>query len=110
MTSVLTLSEVLVHPLRSGRLDLVHLYREILTGAKGISLFPVDAEICERSAMLRAAHDWIRTPDAIQVATAIRNDAELIVTNDERWRRLTEIQVIVLKDFLKPRQIPPPGH
>ena len=27
--------------------------------------------------------------------------AELIVTNDQRCRRLTEIQVVVLRDFLE---------
>lgn len=45
------------------------------------------------SAWLRAKYDWLRgrRPDAIQVATAIRNRAELIVTNDDRWRRLAEI-------------------
>jgi len=99
MTSVLTLLEVLVQPLRSARLDLAHEYRRILTGSTGITLFPIDADICELSAKLRSNYHWIRTPDAIQVATALRNGAELIVTNDERWRRLT----VVLKDFLKPQ-------
>jgi len=102
MTSVLTLLEVLVQPLRSARLDLAHEYRRILTGSAGIILFPIDADICELSAKLRSNYHWIRTPDAIQVATALCNGVELIVTNDERWRRLTEIQVVVLKDFLKP--------
>jgi predicted nucleic acid-binding protein len=46
---------------------------------------------------------WIRTPDAIQIATALQNEADLIVTNDERWKRLTEIQVVLLKDFLEPQ-------
>jgi len=48
-------------------------------------------------------YHWIRTPDAIQVATARRNGAELIVMNDERWKRLAEIQVVVLKDYLIPQ-------
>jgi len=103
MTSVITLLEVLVQPLRRGRLDLAHEYRRILAGSKGISLCPIDADICELSAKLRSDYHWIRTPDAIQVATALRNGAELIVTNDERWRRLAEIQVVVLKDFLEPQ-------
>lgn len=102
MTSVLTLLEVLVQPLRSARLDLAHECRRILTASTGISLFPIDADICELSAKLRSSYHWIRTPDAIQVATALQNGAELIVTNDERWRELKEIQVVVLKDFLKP--------
>ena len=103
MTSVLTLLEVLVQPLRSSRIDLAQEYRGILTRSTGISLFPLDADVCELSAKLRSNYHWIRTPDAIQVATALRHGAELIVTNDERWQRLTEIQVVILKDFLKPQ-------
>lgn len=100
MTSVLTLLEVLVRPLRSGMVDLAREYRELLSGSKGIALFPIGAEASEISARLRAKYDWIRTPDAIQVATALQHGAELIVTNDDRWRRLTEIDVAILKDFL----------
>jgi predicted nucleic acid-binding protein len=100
MTSVLTLLEVLVRPLRRGLTDLARDYRELLSGAAGISLFPIEAETSELSARLRARYDWIRTPDAIQVGTALQHGAELIVTNDGRWSRLTEIQVVILSDFL----------
>jgi predicted nucleic acid-binding protein len=100
VTSVLTLLEVLVRPIRSGSPDLARQYRELLSGARGISLFPIGPETCEIAARLRAKYDWIRTPDAIQVGTALHHGAELIITNDDRWRRLTEIQVIILRDFL----------
>jgi hypothetical protein len=56
MTSVLTLLEVLVQPLRSGRLDLANEYRRILAASTGISLFPVDADVYEISAKLRAKY------------------------------------------------------
>ena len=100
ITSVLTLLEVLVRPLRSGLTDLARQYRELLSGANGINLLPIGTERCELSARLRAKYDWIRTPDAIQVGTAIQHGAELIVTNDDRWRRLTEIQAVILRDHL----------
>ncbi len=76
MTSVITLLEVLVRPIRSGLIELTHQYREVLGASKGVSLFPVVTEICERSARLRARYAWIRTPDAIQVATALHHGAE----------------------------------
>ncbi len=65
ITSVLTLLEVLVRPLRSGLTDLASQYRELLSGANGINLLPIGSEVCELSARLRARYDWIRTPDAI---------------------------------------------
>lgn len=99
ITSVLTLLEVLVQPIRSGSVDLASQYRELLCGSRGISLISIGAETCELSARLRAKYDWIRTPDAVQVATALQQGAELIVTNDDRWRRLAEIQVVILRIF-----------
>lgn len=98
-TSVLTLVEVLTKPLRDGRNDIAEKYRSVLMDAIGMVLYPIDEVLCERAAQLRARHDWLRTPDALQVATALDHRADLIVTNDKRWKRLTEIQVVVLEDF-----------
>ncbi len=63
-------------------------------------MIPVGEGICERAAQLRAEHVWLRTPDSLQVATALVLRADLIVTNDESWKRLTEIPIILLKDFV----------
>ncbi len=98
-TSVLTLVEVLTKPLRDGRNDIAEKYRSVLMDAVGMILYPIDEVLCERAARLRAKHDWLRTPDALQVATALEYRADLIVTNDRRWKRLKEIQVIVLEEF-----------
>ena len=100
MTSTLTLMEVLVRPLRAGRRDLVEAYRRLLTRAIGITLHPLDQRTCESAAQLRANQPWLRTPDALQVATALEHGADLMVTNDERWRRLREVRIVVLKDYV----------
>ena len=99
ITSVLTLVEVLTKPFRDKREDLASEYRSILMEAVGILLLPIDDVVCERAARLRADHRGLRTPDALQVATALVHGADLIVTNDARWKQLTEIQVILLSDF-----------
>jgi predicted nucleic acid-binding protein len=49
---------------------------------------------------MRADHRWLRTPDALQVATAVEHGAHVIVTNDSRWKRLREIAVVVFDDYL----------
>jgi predicted nucleic acid-binding protein len=100
MTSILTLLEVPVVPLRAGRESLASDYRRLLSHTRGLTLFPVDQAICERAAKVRADHLWLRTPDALQVATALEHGAHLIVTNDNRWKRLKEIPVVVLADHL----------
>ena len=100
MTSVLTLLEVLVKPLREGRSDIADEYRQLLTGSFNLKLHPIDEAVCHRAASLRATHTWLRTPDALQLATALEYRADVIVSNDERWKVLNEISVIVLKDYL----------
>jgi predicted nucleic acid-binding protein len=53
---------------------------------------PFDADVAEISSDLRARYG-IRTPDAIQVATAIRHKAEKFITNDERLAFVKDIRV-----------------
>jgi predicted nucleic acid-binding protein len=101
MTSVLTLQEVLVKPLREGQDELAEKYRQVLTNSVNVKLYEVDQLICETAARLRAKYTWLRTPDALQIATAIRHGAEIIMTNDDGWRRVSEIVVFVLQDFAK---------
>jgi predicted nucleic acid-binding protein len=100
LTSVLTLVEVLVLPLRAGRISLAGDYRRLLSHTIGLTLFPVDEAICERAARMRADHLWLRTPDALQLATALEHGAQVMVTNDRRWQRLKEIPVVVLEDYV----------
>jgi predicted nucleic acid-binding protein len=103
-TSVLTLVEILTKPMREGREDLAAEYRSVLREAIGITVYPINEEICERAARLRANHAWLRTPDALQIATALVHEVDLIVTNDERWKRLKEMQVIVLSDYAEAKR------
>jgi len=100
ISSVLTLAEVLVKRLRDGQPDLAEAYRRHLTDAAGVVLLPVTDKICECAAKLRAKYDWLRTPAALQVATAVVHDADCVVTNDQRWNRVTELPVVILRDYL----------
>ena len=94
-TSVITLLEVLVHPLRNGREDLVRAYRDILLRSPALRAIPFDPRAAEEAARLRAAHN-LRTPDAIPVATAIQSGASHFLTNDATLARVSGISVLVL--------------
>ncbi|MFI5366552.1 MAG: type II toxin-antitoxin system VapC family toxin [Candidatus Binatia bacterium] len=99
VTSVVTLAEVLVQPKRLARDDLVQRYREFLTAGPNVMTVDVTAALAERAATLRAQHG-LRLPDAIQVAAALEGGAEYFLTNDARLRRLTELNVVILDDYL----------
>lgn len=94
-TSVVTLLEVLVQPLRNGREDLARAYRDILLRSPALRTIPIDRGAAEEAARLRAAYN-LRTPDAIQVATAIQSGASHFLTNDAALARISGISVLVL--------------
>ncbi len=90
VTSVVTLLEVLVHPFRRGDIQLAHQYRDILLNTDGLTTVSVSHAIAEEAARLRAAHN-IRTPDAIQMATALCEGALFFLTNDARLPSLPRL-------------------
>jgi predicted nucleic acid-binding protein len=93
-TSVLTLTEVLVHPMRQGDHDLADQYRRILLHANQVTI-PVSDLIAEEAAQLRAQHG-LRTPDAIQLPTAIRSGASSFLTNDARLPAVAPLKMLAL--------------
>lgn len=98
VTSLVTLIEVLVHPLREDRPDLAGEYRNILLQSASLTAIPLDEAIAEEAARLRAIHN-IRTPDAIQLATAIRAGASWFLTSDAAFSSSPEISVLVLNQL-----------
>lgn len=102
MTSFLTLHEALVKPLRDGRPEIAEKDRQALVNSINVELELIDKGTCEIAARMRAKYHWLRTPDALQIASAITHEAEIIVTNDEKWQNLTEANVVVLSTLIDP--------
>lgn len=99
VTSVLTLTELLVKPLQSGRRGLAARYEALVRMTPNLILADVDAGIARQAAVLRARYR-LRTADAIQVAACLAHGATAFVTNDIRLRRIDELDVIVLADYV----------
>jgi len=101
VTSVITLSEVLAKPLRDGETELAQQYRDILLNAEGLITVEVSVAIAEKAAQLRSQYS-LRTPDAIQIATALQSGATALITNDIRWPVLSNLQILVLDKLIAP--------
>jgi predicted nucleic acid-binding protein len=99
VASELTLLELTVRPLQLGRQDVADDYEVLLDYFPNLELEPISREILLEAAGLRARHR-LRTPDAIQIATALRTGATLAVTNDEGWRSLAFIDTVILSDLV----------
>lgn len=99
VTSIVSLLEVLVHPIKSGNADLTKKYHELLFKTEGLKTIDVTQEVAEEAARLRASYN-IRTPDAIHIASAIKAGADYILTNDIRFPSLLNPKVLVLDQIM----------
>jgi predicted nucleic acid-binding protein len=98
ITSSITLLEVLVKPIRDGQSKIVEQYKKILNNASGMEIFEISNAIAIKAAELRAKYN-LRTPDALQIATAIENNADYFLTNDMRLKPVKEINSVTLSDL-----------
>ncbi len=106
VTSTVSLAEVLVKPLKHGRGDLVVRYRSLLLTTPHLALRNITPAVAERAADLRARYG-LQLPDTCQIAAALEAGASVFVTNDAPLRRVTELTVLVLSDYLPPAPSPP---
>lgn len=95
VTSTITLTEVLVHPLRQGNRALAERYFHILTTSRNLVVLPVSDAIASEAAGLRAKHGF-KTPDAIQVAAGLMGGASSFLTNDTGLGSIPGMRSIVL--------------
>ena len=56
---------------------------------------PTSLAIADTAAKVRAVHR-LRTPDALQAATAIQSQATGLITNDGVFERVKEFEILVL--------------
>jgi predicted nucleic acid-binding protein len=98
ITSSITLLEVLVKPLKDGKNKLAESYKDILLNAAGIEMIEITNAIAIRAAGLRAKYG-VKTPDAIQLATAIEFNVDYFLTNDLRLKLVNEVESITLNEL-----------
>lgn len=99
LTSVMSLGEVLVVPLRNGDHALARKYRQIFR-APGILVLPFLEPAAEAFARIRIG-GTVKPPDAIQLATAGTAGCDLFLTNDERLRGVTVPGIHFITSFEK---------
>jgi predicted nucleic acid-binding protein len=100
VTSTVTMLEVLVHPHRDADEERVNSFYALLSTYPHLSWVDTSLEIADRAAQIRAKFN-LRTPDAIQAATAIVSGAQGFVSNDRSFCRVPDLDVLVLEDLVE---------
>lgn len=99
-TSVITLTEVLSKPIEKGDKKLTREFSKFLKQGKNITLTDISSNIAEQAGNLRGKYLDLRTIDAIQISAAVDIDADVFLTNDKRLKKIKEIEIIILNDYL----------
>lgn len=99
VTSTITMTELLVQPYRDHHQQKTDEIYGLLSTFPNLAWISLSLEIADTAARIRAEYG-LRTPDALQVATAIHSNATALITNDATFRRVVGVQIMVLDDLL----------
>lgn len=98
ITSTVTMTEVLVLPYRQGRADAANNSFSTLVQMGNIEWLSPSLGVADRAARARAMYN-LRTLDALQLATALTAGATGFITNDQHFRRVPDLEVLMLDDL-----------
>ena len=98
-TATLTLAETLVVPYRKKNEILLEKFEALLTKTPDLTILPLTSSIARETAKIRAEFS-IKTPDAVQLATARVNGIDCFLTNDKGLKLFSPLRIVVLDDFV----------
>lgn len=97
VTSTITMLELLVQPYRVEDFTRVNQFYALLSTYPNLSWVVPTLEIVDMGARLRAEFN-LKTPDAIQAATAITAQATGFISNDPSFKRIKGLEVFILDE------------
>lgn len=98
-TSAISLSEVLVKPMKLKRHEEVLLLDQAMHDIPHLSLIPIDSAIAKIAAHFRAQYSF-RLPDCLHLASTFSTGATLFLTNDKRLKSNKALEVLCLSDYV----------
>lgn len=99
ITSVVTLAEILVRPMKIKDIEIIEDYKIILNNFPNLTILNIDQNIAILAAELRAKYK-IKLLDALQIAGGLIKEATLFITNNKKLKLVQEIKVVTLRDLI----------
>jgi len=96
VTSVITLTELLSFKAKEKEIERI---RDAFFSTPHLTILPIEFEIAIKAAEIRRAYSY-RLPDAIQLATAISEKADVFITNDRRLKGFKELKIKLLNEVV----------
>ncbi len=99
IASVLVSVEVLTGYRRANDYSAEQEFKQMLKDFPAIEIYEASNKLIDYIVDLRTKYG-IKTPDAIHLATAIEHKADVFVTNDRQLKKVKEIAILYLEDYL----------
>jgi len=96
--SPVTLAECLVVPIRDQLTKLQQDFLDFLTDNSNVSFKKMDMKTGIEAAKFRTQYN-LRLPDALQVAVALQDNCDALLTNDIVFKRVNELRIIILDEL-----------
>jgi predicted nucleic acid-binding protein len=100
VTSTISVIESLVLPEKQNDQLICYEYEKVFKNYPNLQILPVDWGISRLTAKLRAKYQFLRTPDAIQIASGLISGCSLFITNDKKLGKTKEITVGLLDTYI----------
>ena len=99
VASTITMTELLVQPYRDSDEQRVDEFYGLLSTYPNLEWIAPNLEVADLAARFRAVHR-LRTPDALQAATAAHAGATGLIANDAVFERVEAFETLILDRFL----------
>ncbi|KKR33288.1 MAG: hypothetical protein UT63_C0019G0010 [Candidatus Gottesmanbacteria bacterium GW2011_GWC2_39_8] len=97
---MITVTEIFIHEEKIGDPFTLQIYEHTFKSLPNLSLIPIDWNIARFASKLRAKYGFLKTPGALQLSSSIIKGCRGFITNDEKLKKVKEIEVVVLKEFV----------
>jgi predicted nucleic acid-binding protein len=98
VTSVITVSEFCVKPFQENDNTVLLDFRNTLEELN-VKVVEIGWKIAEDSSKLRAKYKFLKTADALQIASAISLNCKGFFTNDIQLQNISEIKIVLIQDL-----------
>lgn len=100
VTSTITIAEVFVQPEKEKNQMIISEYEKVFQILPNLEIISVNWQLARLSAKIRALYPYIKTPDALQISSALLTNCPVFLTNDEKLKKIELLKVLILKDYL----------
>lgn len=100
ITSVVTVVEIFVHEEKMSDALTIKAYEQTFLTIPNLEIIPIDWNIARFASKFRAKYSFLKTPDALQIATTLLKGCNGFITNDAKLKKVKELKVISLADYI----------